>query len=106
MNADLFRGFIEYEREMIHEEQRAALLELETVSCDIRKATLEKRLANLAGQMSMLILCEQTVSNMMADDSPKVKLIRNPVTGKCYEIRQRTKEYGKRGVIKGLWSLK
>lgn len=106
MNRDLFQGFIECERERIHDEQLAVLAELKTASCDIHKERLKKRLANLAGQMSMLILCEQIVSNMMADDSPKVKLIRNPVTGKCYEIRQHSSKAGKRGVIKGLWSLK
>jgi len=36
----------------------------------------------------------------------KVKRIHNPVTGKYYELRQRTTEYGNAGEIKGLWSSK
>ncbi len=32
--------------------------------------------------------------------------IYNPVTGKYYEIRQRTTKHGRRGQIKGLWKPK
>jgi len=38
-------------------------------------------------------------------DKPK-KRIHNPVTGKYYEVRQRTTKSGKAGQIKGLWSRK
>jgi len=36
----------------------------------------------------------------------KKKRIYNPVTGKYYEVRQRTTKTGKAGQIKGLWSSK
>jgi len=36
----------------------------------------------------------------------KVKRIRNPVTGKYYELRQHSSKYGEAGDIKGLWSAK
>jgi hypothetical protein len=36
----------------------------------------------------------------------KVKRIFNPVTGKYYEIRQRSSEFGQAGEIQGLWSTK
>ncbi len=39
----------------------------------------------------------------MAD---KKKRIHNPVTGKYYEVRQRTTKKGKAGQIKGLWTPK
>ncbi len=39
----------------------------------------------------------------MAD---KKKRIHNPVTGKYYEVRQRTTKKGKAGQIKGLWKSK
>ena len=32
------------------------------------------------------------------------KRIHNPVTGKYYEVRQRSSKYGKNGQITGLWS--
>jgi hypothetical protein len=32
-----------------------------------------------------------------------IKRIKNPVTGKYYEIRQRTTSNGTKGQIKGLW---
>jgi len=32
------------------------------------------------------------------------KRIHNPVTGKYYEVRQKSSKYGKKGQIKGLWS--
>jgi hypothetical protein len=35
-------------------------------------------------------------------DKPR-KRIYNPVTGKYYEVRQRTTKIGKKGQIKGLW---
>lgn len=34
------------------------------------------------------------------------KRIYNPVTGKYYEVRQRTTTTGQKGQIKGLWSSK
>jgi hypothetical protein len=36
----------------------------------------------------------------------KKKRIYNPVTGKYYEVRQRSSKHGKPGQIKGLWSSK
>jgi hypothetical protein len=36
----------------------------------------------------------------------KRKRIYNPVTGKYYEVRQRSSKYGKPGQIKGLWGPK
>jgi len=36
----------------------------------------------------------------------KKKRIHNPVTGKYYEVRQKTSKSGKAGQIKGLWSLR
>jgi len=36
-------------------------------------------------------------------DTPR-KRIHNPVTGKYYEVRQRSSKAGKKGQIKGLWS--
>ena len=33
----------------------------------------------------------------------KRKGIYNPVTGKYYEVRQKSSKYGKPGQIKGLW---
>jgi hypothetical protein len=36
----------------------------------------------------------------------KKKRIYNPVTGKYYEVRQRSSKHGKAGEIKGLWKLK
>ncbi len=32
------------------------------------------------------------------------KRIYNPVTGRYYEVRERSSKYGKAGEIKGLWS--
>ncbi|MDG6249754.1 hypothetical protein [Methanocalculus sp.] len=32
------------------------------------------------------------------------KRIYNPVTGKYYEVRQRSSKYGQKGQITGLWS--
>ena len=34
----------------------------------------------------------------------KKRRIYNPVTGKYYEIRERSSKYGKKGQIVGLWS--
>lgn len=108
IDSDLLQGFIEYEREIIRKEQNEVLADLETVSCENRRIDLEGRLACLSGQMSMLIMCEQTVHNLMAEEDRRktVMYIHNPVTGKYYPIRTRTTEYGKRGQIKGLWSSK
>jgi len=40
----------------------------------------------------------------MAEPKKKTrKRIYNPVTGKYYELRQRTTESGRKGQIKGLW---
>ena len=36
----------------------------------------------------------------------KKKRIFNPVTGKYYEVRQRSSKFGQKGQIKGLWSSK
>ena len=36
----------------------------------------------------------------------KVKRILNPVTGKYYELRQRSSVYGSAGEIHGLWTSK
>ena len=36
----------------------------------------------------------------------KRKRIYNPVTGKYYELREKTTKYGRAGQIKGLWSPK
>jgi len=33
----------------------------------------------------------------------RIKRIHNPVTGRYYELRQRTTVYGNAGEIKGLW---
>ena len=104
MNADLFRGFIAYEYERVNKSRIDTITELETVSCEIHKVNLEKRLANLTGQLSMLRRCERVVGELLEEDAPKVKLIHNPVTGKCYEIRQHSSKAGRRGIIKGLWS--
>jgi hypothetical protein len=38
--------------------------------------------------------------------SARRKRIHNPVTGKYYEVRQRSSKYGEAGEIKGLWSSK
>ncbi len=40
------------------------------------------------------------------DDMATKKRIYNPVTGKYYEVRQRSSKYGEAGEIKGLWSSK
>lgn len=34
------------------------------------------------------------------------KRIHNPVTGKYYEVKQKTSKSGKAGRIKGLWTFK
>jgi hypothetical protein len=39
-------------------------------------------------------------------ETKKKKRIHNPVTGKYYEVRQKTSKRGKPGQIKGLWSPK
>ena len=39
----------------------------------------------------------------MADFSKARRRIRNPVTGKYYEVRQRSTSSGTKGQIKGLW---
>ena len=39
----------------------------------------------------------------MAEKRKRRKRIYNPVTGKYYEVRQRTTKYGRAGQIKGLW---
>lgn len=109
INLDLFQGFIEFERQRIWNEQRAVMVELDalepgTTSCDVRKQELLGRFSCLSGQMSMLIMCEQNVHLMSKDIKPPVHYIHNPVTGKCYEMRTRSTEYGKRGKVLGLWS--
>jgi len=40
------------------------------------------------------------------DKTVRERRIYNPVTGKYYEIRQRSSKYGTAGQIKGLWSSK
>ncbi|MCZ7382771.1 MAG: hypothetical protein O8C64_14530 [Candidatus Methanoperedens sp.] len=40
------------------------------------------------------------------EDNMVAKRIYNPVTGKYYEVRQRSSKYGEAGEIKGLWSSK
>ncbi len=39
-------------------------------------------------------------------ETKKKKRIYNPVTGKYYEVRQKSSKYGKPGQIKGLWDIK
>jgi hypothetical protein len=39
----------------------------------------------------------------VAEERKRRKRIYNPVTGKYYEVRQRTTKYGRAGQIKGLW---
>lgn len=41
-----------------------------------------------------------------SNSKPKPKRIYNPVTGKYYQVRQRSSKKGKAGQIKGLWSSK
>lgn len=47
---------------------------------------------------------EQKLNKRAGKTMPK--RIHNPVTGKYYEIRQRTTKHGDAGKIKGLWSSK
>jgi len=42
----------------------------------------------------------------LSPDKKKKKRIHNPVTGKYYEIRQKSSKHGKAGEIKGLWKPK
>lgn len=48
------------------------------------------------------LICE--VNKMTGKKKPR--RIYNPVTGKYYEVRQKTTTEGRRGQIKGLWSSK
>ncbi len=40
----------------------------------------------------------------MSDSDKKQMRIYNPVTGKYYDVRQRSSKYGQKGQITGLWS--
>jgi hypothetical protein len=48
----------------------------------------------------------QIIGEMRSGMPQSKKRIYNPLTGKYYELRQRSSKYGDSGEIKGLWSSK